>query len=141
MKPQREIIRQTRNIALGIAVMDAIMLIVFALIGCLDGKAVLGALYGSVLAVANFFFLGMTVQKIAETANVEDADEIKLAKLRMRRSYMLRMLALVVLLILALEVFKLNWIACFLPLLFGRISIFIANAGSKVKSVKGSDIK
>lgn len=141
MKPQQAVLRETKHIALGTAVLAALMLAVFAVIGRFSVNTLLAALYGCALAVANFFFLGMTVQKIAETANADDPDQVKLAKLRMRQSYTLRMLLGAGLLILALAVLKLDWIACFLPLLFPRVTIFAMNLRGRVRSVKGSDIK
>ena len=118
------------------------MLIVFAVIGRFSLNVLFGGLYGSALAVANFFFLGLTVQRIAESAQTKseevDPDAVKLAKLKMRQSYLLRMLLGAGLLIVALAVLKLNWIACVCPLIFPRITISVMNAIHRVRSVKGS---
>lgn len=142
MKPQQAVKRETGHIALGTLILAAAMVAIFGIVGRLDLSVALGALYGSALAVANFFMLGMTVQRIAESAGGEDPDQVKLAKLRMRRSYLMRMLAGAGLLILGIAVFKLNWIACFCPLVFPRLTILAMNIRGRVKSVKGSgDIK
>ena len=142
MKPQQAVKKETGHIALGTLILAAVMVAVFAVIGRLDLSVALGAVYGSALAVANFFLLGMTVQQIAETAEGDDPDQVKLAKLRMRRSYLLRMLAGAGLLILGVAALKLNWIACFCPLVFPRLTILAMNIRGSVKSVKGSgDIK
>lgn len=143
MKPQEAVIRETKHIAIGTLILSAAMLAVFALAGRFEMMVLLGALYGCALAVGNFFLLGLTVQKVAESASGgDDPDQVKLAKLRMRRSYTLRLLAEAGLLILGISVFKLNWIACFCPLVFPRIIILVLNIRGTVRSVKGSgDIK
>lgn len=138
MKPQEAVVRETRHIALGTLILSAVMLAVFALTGNFSLSALLGALYGSAVAVGNFFLLGMTVQKIAESAGGDDPDQVKLAKLRMRRSYTLRLLLEAGLLILAIAALHLNWIACFCPLVFPRLTILFMNLRGSVRSVKGS---
>lgn len=142
MKPQEAVIKETKHIAIGTLILSAAMLAVFALAGRFEMMVLLGALYGCALAVGNFFLLGLTVQRVAESASGDDPDQVKLAKLRMRRSYTLRLLAEAGLLILGISVFKLNWIACFCPLVFPRIIILVLNLKGTVRSVKGSgDIK
>jgi len=141
MKPQQAVLKETKHIALGTLALAAVLLLVFIIAGRFSLNVFAAAAYGSILAIANFFFLGMTVQKIAETANVQDPDQIKLAKLRMRQSYTLRMLLGAGLLIVALAVLKLNWIACFCPLIFPRITIFFMNIRGKNRIIKESDIK
>lgn len=141
MKPQEAVLRETKHIALGTLILTAAMLAVFAALGRFAWSVLFGALYGGALAVLNFFLLGMTVQRIAE-AGGGDADAVKLAKLRMRRSYSLRLLLEAGLLILAITVFQFNWIACFCPLVFPRIIILVMHLRGSVRSVKGSgDIK
>lgn len=142
MKPQEAVRKETGHIAMGTLALTALMFAVFAVIGRFRLNVLFGGLYGCALAVANFFFLGMTVQRIAEAANAqgeaEDPDAVKLAKLRMRRSYSLRMVLGAGLLILALAVLKLNWIACVCPLIFPRITITAMDVVKRVRSVKGS---
>ena len=138
MKPQEAVVRETKHIALGTLVLALVMLGVFALTGNFSLSALLGALYGSAVAVGNFFLLGLTVQRVAESAGGEDPDAVKLAKLRMRKSYTLRLLLEAGLLILAIAVLKLNWIACFCPLIFPRLTILVMNLRGSVRSVKGS---
>lgn len=145
MKPQEAVVKETGHIAIGTLILTAVMLAVFAIIGRFNLNVLFGGLYGCALAVANFFFLGLTVQRIAESAQTgseevePDAVKLaKLAKLKMRQSYMLRMLLGAGLLIVALAVLKLNWIACVCPLIFPRITISVMNAINRVRSVKGS---
>lgn len=143
MKPQEAVRRETGHIAIGTLALTALMLAVFAIIGRFRLNVLFGGLYGCALAVANFFFLGMTVQRIAESAPSQggeeaDPDAVKLAKLRMRRSYSLRMLLGAGLLVLGLAALKLNWIACVCPLVFPRITITAMDVFKRVRSVKGS---
>lgn len=143
MKPQEAVVKETGHIAIGTLILTAVMLLVFAVIGRFSLNVLFGGLYGCALAVANFFFLGMTVQRVAESAQKlhgeeADPDAVKLAKLKMRQSYMLRMLLGAGLLIVALAVLKLNWIACVCPLIFPRITISAMDVFKRVRSVKGS---
>ena len=142
MKPQEAVVKETGHIAIGTLILTAVMLIVFAVIGRFNLNVLFGGLYGSALAVANFFFLGLTVQRIAESAQTKseevDPDAVKLAKLKMRQSYLLRMLLGAGLLIVALAALKLNWIACVCPLIFPRITISAMDVFKRVRSVKGS---
>lgn len=137
MEPKQAVVRETGYIALGTAALGALMLVLFAAAGYFDWRVLLGAAYGSVLAVGNFYFLGMTVRKIAETVDARDAEGIKHAAQRMRKSYMLRMAAGAGLLVLALGIFRLNWIACLAPLLFPRMTIFFVDLHSRIKRTRG----
>ena len=142
MKPQEAVVKETGHIAIGTLILTAVMLAVFAIIGRFNLNVLFGGLYGCALAVANFFFLGLTVQRIAESAQTGreevEPDAVKLAKLKMRQSYMLRMLLGAGLLIVGIAVLKLNWIACFLPLIYPRITIMAMDVFKRVRSVKGS---
>ena len=62
MKVQKAVLKETEHIALGVLIAAVIMCIVFALLKKFDYTVVLGALLGTVIAVANFFFLGVTLQ-------------------------------------------------------------------------------
>ena len=63
MKVQKAVLKETGHIAIGVLIADVIMCIVFALLKKFDYTVVLGALLGTGIAVANFFFLGVTLQK------------------------------------------------------------------------------
>lgn len=141
VKPQQAVRKETRKVALGTLILTAAMLGVFALLGHFNLRVALGGLYGWLLAVGNFFLLGLTVQRIAETQDAASQEQVNLAKLKMRRSYMLRMLGGAALLVLGLTVLHLNWIACFLPLTFPQLVILAANLWSKRGRVKDGGIK
>ncbi len=141
MKPQQAVRRETRKVALGTLVLTAVMLAVFALAGHFDLRALLSALYGDLLAVGNFYLLGRTVQRIAETPDAQSVEQVNLAKLRMRRSYTLRMVGGAALLVLGIAALKLNWIACMVPLVFPQIAILAANWLGSRRVKGGSDMK
>ena len=117
VKIQPAVRKETLRIAAGTAILAAVMLAVFALLGKFDHTVLLGALLGSCAAVGNFFLLGLSVQKAAETmkgvqlpsyeeaeAELEDgeelpapdAPELKQAKRTMQASYTGRLFLLAV---------------------------------------------
>lgn len=83
----------------------------------LDYTVFLGGIGGGIIAVLNFFWMGLTVQKVAAT------DDEEMARMRMKASYSRRMM-LQILWIIAVAVapcFAL--VAGLLPLLFPGIGI------------------
>ena len=83
MKVQKAVLKETGHIAIGVLIADVIMCIVFALLKKFDYTVVLGALLGTGIAVANFFFLGVTLQKAVGMQ--------EFASKYVRQSYSLRM--------------------------------------------------
>ena len=140
MDSAKAVKKEVRRVAVGSLILTAAMLVVFALLGRMNLSVLLGGLYGCLLAVGNFFFLGVTVKRIADTENAADPEQIAQAKLKMRSSYITRTVITGALLIVGLAVFKFNWIACLLPMIFPRVAIL---AGQVITSrrVKGSEIK
>lgn len=122
MKIAPAVKKETGHIALGTALGVAIMLVVFAVLGRFDAGVAVSGILGGALAVANFFLLGLTVQKIA---NGEPEDR---ARKWMQFSYNMRMLLMVVWLIVALAVPFFNWIAALMPLLMPRLTIAVMQA-------------
>lgn len=96
----------------------------------MDYTVVLGGIVGSAVAVANFFLLGLTVQKVADTADEKDARRI------MQASYSRRMLLQGLWLIVSLLAPCFYWIAGALPLLFPRITIFLLQITGQFKPEK-----
>ena len=66
LKIQKTILDETRNVAVGTALLTAVMVLVFVLLKRFDGTVLAGAVVGWVAAVLDFFLLGITVQKAAE---------------------------------------------------------------------------
>ena len=83
MKIQKAVLKETGHIAIGVLIADAVMCGVFAILGKFDCTVVLGALLGTAIAVANFFLLGVTLQKAVGMKEY--------ASKYVRQSYSLRM--------------------------------------------------
>lgn len=115
MKISPSIWKETGHIALGVAVGDAVMLIVFALLKRFDYTVVLGTLLGSAAAVLNFFFMGIACQKA-----LDDPDR---ARLIVQRSYTQRMLAMVIVMIIGFAAPYFHVVAVVVPFLLPNITI------------------
>ena len=83
MKVQKAVLKETGHIAIGVLLADVLMCAVFAIVHKFDYTVVLGALLGTAIAVANFFLLGVTLQKAVGMKEY--------ASKYVRQSYSLRM--------------------------------------------------
>lgn len=143
MKVQETIRRETSKIGIGTVILTGVMLLIFALLGKMDYTVILGALLGCVVAVLDFFLLGLTVQSAAElqatvpTAPRSEDDEeqqpveteeqravSKQIRQKMQMSQMGRMLMMVVCGGLGALAPCFNLIATVLPLLFPKTVIY-----------------
>ena len=146
-KPDKTVLDQTARVALGVAVLVAVMLIVYAVIGRLKPPVVFGALYSGALGVANFFVMGLLVQDVADRMAERQRSEQEIADLtlqmqnRMRLSYNMRMIALFALLVVGIAVFHFDPLASILAALFPSIVIRILQIveARKAPETKGSD--
>lgn len=66
MKVQPAVRQETAKVGLGTAILSALMVAVFALLGRLDYRVVLGTLLGGCSAMLNFFLMALSVQQAAE---------------------------------------------------------------------------
>lgn len=87
-----------------------------------DYRVFTGGLLGLIVAVGNFFMMGLTVQKVSSTEDEKAAHNI------MKLSYTRRMLIQVVWIVIALAVPVFYWAAGILPLIF-------PSAGIKIKGL------
>lgn len=125
MKPQKTVKTETLRIAAGTAVLCAVMLLVYLLLGQLRWQVVASAVFSGCWAVLNFFLMGLTVQKAAvDTAR---------AKNLMQFSYSLRMLGSALVMIVGFTVPAFEPIAVVVPLLFPRITILGMQISGKYK--------
>ena len=146
-RPDREVRVQTARVALGVAALVALMLIVYAFIGRLTMKVVLGGVYAGLLGILNFFIMGMMVQSITERMAEKERSEQEIADMslqmqnRMKASYNLRMVALFALLVLGIAVFRFDPLATILPSVFPSIVIRILQImeAKKPSDPKGSE--
>ena len=128
-KPQETVLRETKRIAVGVFSMLAIMLIVYAAMGRFSLAVLLGGLIGALYAVLNFLLLGMTVQKVADMR--EENEE--LARMQMKSSYNMRMVIMILLIVVAFALPFVDGLACMIPMLFPRLTIFVLQLTGKIK--------
>ena len=110
-------IRETLYILIGVAVLTAIMLAVYALLGRFGWPVLLGGIVGTMLAVGNFFFMAMAATLAADKAQNNDAAG---GKRMMQASYPFRTLVLGGALLLCGFSGYFDLIALVLPLIFVR---------------------
>ena len=139
--------QETKRVAIGVAVMAALMIAVYLIVGQFNASVLLGAILGSAAAIGNFFLMALTVQRATESMPVlppeekedapqdgEEDDEAKPQPLSaearsagksMQVSYILRMLGLALIAVIAAKVPALDLLATALPMLFPHIVISI----------------
>ena len=117
MKIQPAVWKETGHIALGVALGDVVMLVVFAILRRMDYTVLLGTLLGSVAAIGNFLLMGVSAQRA-----MEDPDR---AKAMVQRSYTLRMLGLVAVMVLGVAAPCFHIIAVIVPILMPSIIIVV----------------
>ena len=71
MNPRKFIIRETALLGAGELLCVAAMVGVFAMLGNLDYRVILGGVLGALIAVGNFFFMAVGVTLAAVTAKPE----------------------------------------------------------------------
>ena len=120
--------KETKRIALytgiGVVLMWAVFLILhFAMPEKVpfDYTVILGGIGGGLVAVLNFFLMGLTVQKVA---SLEDA---KAAQGRMRASYSQRMMLQLLWCVASIAAPCFQFVAGLLPLLFPSMGIKISS--------------
>lgn len=123
MKVDKVVLKETINIGIGILVCSIITQIVFLIIGKYNLSVLLGSIYGGIIALLNFFLLGLTVQQIA---NMEDAN---MAKRKMQSSYSFRQLGLLIAVGIGLYISTtyntMHWVPIVIAIFYPRITIFV----------------
>jgi len=120
----RKIVRQeTGIVALGEGICLALMLAVCALLGFFSRSVILGGVVGTLLAVANFFFMAVNVCSAADKAAGQD---VKGGKSMVKFSYSARMIALFVILFACVKSGYCNVFTSVLPLAFVRPILTLA---------------
>ena len=127
--------KETVRVAAMTAIGEVCMIIVFAILHQFlpekvpfDYRVILGGLAGGFVAVLNFFLMGLTVQKVA---NTEDED---LARSRMKASYSRRMMLQMGWVIVAIVVPIFQPVAGILPLLFPSTGIKLLAITGKINT-------
>ena len=146
-KPDNAVLKQTARVALGVAILVAVMLAVYAVIGRLKPPVVFGALYSGALGILNFYVMGRMLQGIADRMAERQRTEQEIADLslqmqnRMRISYNMRMTAMFALLVLGITVFHFDPLTTILAALCSPIVIRILQIveAKRAPETKGSD--
>lgn len=100
------------------AVFLAVIVVLFFALG-FDYTLLIGAIYGNILCMGNFFFLGKTAQNAVKRRSAKSAQTY------MNGMYCLRYFGLFLLLTLAALTHFINLIAAVIPLFFPKIIITI----------------
>ena len=120
------VMKETRYIAITVLILSALMQAVFLIIGQWNYTVLLGNLYGAVIAVGNFFLMGLTVQKCL-TMEPDDA------KKRMKLSQQGRLMLMLVLCMIGAALPCFNTVALLVPQFFPRIGVTIRGLTMKDK--------
>ena len=112
------VMKETRFIALTVLILSAFMQAVFLVLGKWEDTVLLGNVYGAVLAVGNFFLMGLTVQKCL-TMEPDDA------KKRMKLSQQGRLMLLLVFCMIGAALSCFNTVALLVPQFFPRIGVTV----------------
>ena len=125
-KFSKEMLKNIRNVSVGVIILTAVMILVFAVIGKFDMPVLWGALLGCGFTIFNFFLLSISVQNAVTKSE-------KGAQGAMGVSYMIRLALTAAMVILAIKMPVFNYVAAVIPLVFPRLIIMILNAGRKGK--------
>lgn len=117
MESRKIVLRETAMVALGEAFCCAVMVSVFALLGKFNTSVLLGAIFGGLLTVANFFFMAVSTSLAADKAENQD---VKGGKAMVKLSVAMRLPVLFVLLFALAKSGICNIFALVLPLAFVR---------------------
>lgn len=123
MESRKMIFRETGIILLGEAICTALMLVVFSLFDVFGPKVVWGGIIGALVAVLNFFFMAVNASVAADKAVKQD---VRGGSALMRSSYIIRMVAIFVVLAACVKGGIAHPLACVLPLVFVQPIITVA---------------
>lgn len=135
MKLNNAIRRELVFVAAGLAVGDALICAVFALLHKFDYTVPLGAVWGSAFAFLNVYLLALRVQKVADS---EDADK-KIAQNRLRSSYFGRMMLMVFAIVVGIIVPWFHYISVLIPFLIPQPVMMLRRAIVTAREKRGAD--
>ena len=135
MKLNNAIRRELVFVAAELAVGDALICAVFALLHKFDYTVPLGAVWGSAFAFLNVYLLALRVQKVADS---EDADK-KIAQNRLRSSYFGRMMLMVFAIVVGVIVPWFHYISALIPFLIPQPVMMLRRAIVTAREKRGAD--
>ena len=120
-------LRELLPIFLAVIVLTGVMLGIYALCGSCKKPILLGAALGAGVSLLNFLFLIIGVLRASKKENQTAA------QLAVRVFYVLRTVAVLIALVIALKSARFDPVATLLPLCFMRIALFAAELMRKKK--------
>lgn len=138
---EKNLLNEVKKMALGVFVLSAVMVGIFALCGFFTIRVVWGALLGASVCVLNYLFLAYCVSKAVDKGEGG-------AKSYIGGTYTLRMIVIAATIIAAIKLPQyFNYLATAIPFVFPRIVIMIFNlknkrslgSGSLTEKKKGED--
>ena len=126
-KTDKTIIKETKYIAVCVAVLSVLMQAVFFVLRLWSVKVLLSNILMGVTVVANFYFMGLGVQKAV-------AQDEKEAKKTIRTSQTIRTFFVFAMVVIGLTVPCFSIVATIIPLFFPRIAIALRPLWKERKS-------
>ena len=122
MDSRKIVFKETAIVAVGELILSGIMVGIFAALGHFQWNVLWGALAGSAVMIANYFFMAVTVSLAADRA---ERGEVEQAKNMVQMSSVGRLIAMGLALFLGIRLGA-NVIALVLPLAFARPILMLA---------------
>lgn len=123
MSSHKYVFKETGLVLLGVSVLSALMVGIFALVGYYDTTVLLGAAVGAALAVLNFFAMALGTSLAADKAEKQD---VKGGQALVQMSYIGRMVILFIALIVCAKSGLFHPLAMVIPLVFVRPVLSVA---------------
>lgn len=119
----KDVKKEIIKMLVGILVLTAVMLIIFACFGYFDIPTILGGLFGGFVAFVNFVLLALAIERsLSGFGN---------AKATLASSYVLRLIIIGIAVVFAIKSSYLNYLSAVIPLIFPRIIIMAINLSKK----------
>ena len=131
-KTDKTIIKETKYIAFCVTILSVLMQAVFLVLRLWSYKVLLSNLLIGATVIANFYFMGLGVQK----AVTEDEKE---AKKTIRTSQSIRTFFVFVMVVIGVTVPCFSIIATIIPLFFPRVAIALRPLWKERKSKEGTE--
>ena len=122
MDSRKIVLQETAIVAVGVLVLSAAMVGVFAALGYFQMNVLWGALGGWLVTAANYFFMAVTVSLAADKAREGDVQQ---GKKMVQLSSTVRLIAMGIVLFVGIKLGA-NVIALVLPLVFQRPVLMLA---------------
>ena len=117
MESRNYLIRQSLTVLAGELILSAVMILIFAVLGYYDSSVLLGGIAGALIATLNHIVLVAGVMIASKKAENQD---IKGGQSVIQLSYMGRLLALFLILVVCAKSEVFHLLALVIPLLFTR---------------------